>query len=184
MPRPRRVSARNHEAGDWFTASMTWRTGMTLKATTILAALLTCGGLAGGEFRLQLKTRTVYIVRMPNGLENHLASRITSAGVLWGVLDPEKADAVLTDRVDETFWAWSQTYFGPAKKVPQSADPPRPKLDTAQSAESRGTLFLVDPRTGLVLWAMYDPQQSTSRDALDQIADRVAKGLKKSLDPK
>src|SRR5579864_5299489 len=56
---------------------------------TILAIALLCSLLPGGEFHLQLKTRTVYILPMANGLDRHLASRLTSSGAVWVVLDPE-----------------------------------------------------------------------------------------------
>jgi hypothetical protein len=47
-----------------------------------------------------------------------------------------------------------------------------------------GTVFLVDPRNGVVLWSMYEPIPDTSPKALDQAAAHVAINLKKSLNAK
>lgn len=151
----------------------------------ILAIALLCSALYGGEFHLQLKTRTVYILPMANGLDKHLASRLTSSGAVLVVLDPENADAVLTDRVDETFWAWSNARYKPAAK-PNAAlnDDDRSKYERSRMSGHLGTVFLVDPRNGVVLWSIYEPATGTSPNALDQAAVHVAVNLKKSLNAK
>ena len=140
---------------------------------------------SGQTFRLQLKTHTVYIVPMANGMDRYLASRLTSTGAVWVLLDPAGADAVITDRVDEGFWAWSNAVFKPGHEgpVPRLTDD-RPGGGPSTAAASRGTLFLVDPRTGIVLWSIYQPPANTSPNALDQAAARVAINLKKHLDAK
>jgi hypothetical protein len=141
--------------------------------------------LAAGEFHLQLKTRTVYIVPMANGLDRHLASRLTSSGAVWVVLDAENADAVLTDRVDEAFWTWSNAHYKTANK-PSAAlnDDDRSKYEHPRIGGYRGTVFLVDPRNGVILWSIYEPTPDTSPNALDQAAVHVAVNLKKSLNVK
>lgn len=157
-----------------------------LKTPSILLILALFGSiLFGGEFQLQLKTRTVYIVPMANGLDRHLASRLTSSGVVWVVLDPEKAAAVLTDRVDEAFWTWSNARYKPLGK-PSNAinDDDRSRYERPRASGYRGTVFLVDPRNGVVLWSIYQPTPDTSPNALDQAAVRVAITLKKSLNVK
>ena len=156
---------------------------MKIPSTVLIIALL-CSTLSGGEFHLQLKTRTVYIVPMANGLDRHLASRLTSSSVVWVVLDPEKADAVLTDRVDEGFWTWSNVRYKTAGKPSNLAlnDEDRSRYERPRGY--RGTVFLVDPRNGVVLWSIYAPTPDTSSNALDQAAVRVAISLKKSLNVK
>ncbi len=154
--------------------------------TTILIIAWLCSVLSAGEFQLQLKTRTVYIVPMANGLDRHLASRLTSSGAVRIVLDPEKADAVLTDRVDEAFWAWSNAHYKPAGKASNAApnEDDRSSYQRPRMSGYRGTVFLVDPRQGVVLWSIYEPTPDTSANALDQAAVRVAINLKKSLNVK
>jgi len=156
-----------------------------LSATIVVIALF-CSILSGGEFHLQLKTRTVFIVPMAHGLDRHLASRLTSSGVVWVVLNPENADAVLTDRVDEAFWTWSNAHYNPANKPSNAAlnDDDRSRFERPRVGGYRGTVFLVDPRNGVVLWSIYEPTQETSPNALDQAAVHVAINLKKSLNPK
>ena len=147
-------------------------------------ALLSC--IASGQtFRLQLKTKTVYIVPMANGLDRYLASRLTSTGTVWVLLDPAGADAVVTDRVDEGFWAWSNAVFKPGHQgpVPRLTDD-HPGGSGPAGSSNRGTLFLVDPRTGIVLWSIYQPPANASPNAMDQAAARVASTLKKHLDAK
>lgn len=142
--------------------------------------------LTGGEFHLQLKTRTVYIVPMANGLDRHLASRLTSTGAVRVVLVPESADAVFTDRVDEAFWIWSNARYKLSVDPSSAAlgDDDRPGYERPRMSGYRGTVFLVDPRNSVVLWSMYEPTPDTSPKALDQAAMRVAINLKKSLNAK
>ena len=161
-------------------------TGFVKIPTTILMIPWLCSILSGGEFLFQLKTRTVYIVPMANGLDRHLASRLTSSGAVWIVLDPENADAVLTDRVDEAFWAWSNARYKRPGKASSAAfnDDDRSRYERPRLGGYRGTVFLVDPRNGVVLWSIYEPTPDTSPNALDQAAVRVASNLKKRLNVK
>jgi hypothetical protein len=158
---------------------------MKISSILLITALL-CSVSSDAEFRLQLKTRTVYILPMANGLDRHLASRLTSSGVVWVVLQPENADAVLTDRVDEAFWVWSNARYKAATKSPSVTfnDEDRSRYERPRIGGYRGTVFLVDPRAGLVLWSIYEPTPKTSADALDQAAVHVAVSLKKSLNAK
>ena len=155
-------------------------------SSIVLITVLLSGVLSGADFHLQLKTRTVYIVPMANGLDRHLASRLTSFGVVWVVLDPESADAVLTDRLDEAFWAGSNARYKAASKPPNAIlnDEDRARYERPRIGVYRGTVFLVDPRAGLVLWSIYEPTPDTSPNALDQAAVRVAMNLLKSLNVK
>ena len=160
--------------------------GFVKTVSALLGLTLLCAILSGSEFHLQLKTRTVYILPMANGLERHLASRLTSSDVVWVVLDPENADAVLTDKVDDAFWAWANAHFKASGKpsnahlnVEDASIYERPRAGTY-----RGTVFLVDPRNGVVLWSMYQPTVDSSPNALDQAAVHVAINLKKRLNAK
>jgi len=161
-------------------------TGFMKTSTIVVTIMLFCSVLSGGECHLQLKTRTVYIIPMANGLDRHLASRLTSSAVVWVVLDPENADAVLTDRVDEAFWAWSNARYKRPGKASSAAfnDDDRSRYERPRLGGYRGTVFLVDPRNGVVLWSIYEPTPDTSPNALDQAAVRVASNLKKRLNVK
>jgi hypothetical protein len=158
---------------------------MKIRSTFLIAALLSCA-VSARDFQLQLKTRNVYIVPMANGLDRHIASRLTSSGVLWVVLEPESADAVITDRVDEAFWAWSTMHYkavGKNQNLSPHDDAPL-RYEHLRAGGYRGTLFLVDPRNGLILWSIYEPTPNPTPNALDLAAVHIATNLKKSLSPK
>src|SRR5437588_8805686 len=49
------------------------------------------------------QVNTVYILAMTGGMDQFLANQLTSLGVFQVVTDPQKADAILTDRLGELF---------------------------------------------------------------------------------
>src|SRR4051812_18373643 len=79
---------------------------MRVRWSLVPAALFCLSLFGNNDFRELSRVHTVYIMAMANGLDQFLANRFTNAGVLWVVLDPAKADAILTDRLDEEFWKW------------------------------------------------------------------------------
>ena len=52
------------------------------------------------------------------------------------------------------------------------------------SGRGRGTLFLVDVKSGQVLWSVFEKPKNTSPHELDHTAERVVKQLKEDLSPK
>jgi hypothetical protein len=72
----------------------------------------------------QLNTiQTVYLLPMSNGLDQHLANRLTAAGVFQVVTDPLKADAVFTDRLGETFETrFTELYIAPGEEKKQAEE--------------------------------------------------------------
>ena len=125
--------------------------------------------------------KTVYMLPMANGLDQYLALRLTSEGVLQVVTDPKKADAIFTDgigaRLEESF----ATLFDAAKK---DKNDKVGEVDFAHPAMrplsgSRGVIFLVDRNTRDVVWSTYEkPKSSQPEDinrAAAKIVDRLAK---------
>jgi len=145
-------------------------------------ALFGCA-LSGGDFRELSRVRTIYILGMSNGLDQFLANRLTNSGVLWVVLDPLRADAILTDRLDEGFWTWLNARYPLSSKapIPERGDDLRSKSLMGLTGRTRGTVFLVDPRSRLVLWSSYNQPRKASADELDSVAVRVTKSLTNSL---
>jgi hypothetical protein len=123
--------------------------------------------------------RTVYIVGMANELDQYLASRLTSGAVLRVVVEPKRADVVLTDKLDEAFWAWTAVSYPMAPKPSHTNFTFRKPSPPAKT--DHGTVFLVDPRARVVLWSTYDRGRTASPDELDHTAGRIAKHLKASL---
>jgi hypothetical protein len=149
---------------------------------TLLGLALLCGPALSEDYRDLTRVKTVYILGMTYGLDQFLANRLTNSGVIWVVLDPVNADAILTDRLDEHFWRWL------TQRYPRdSANPAAGKEDDLRPGPYRsspGTLFLVDPRTRLVLWSSFESVTKQSAPALDQAASRHTKRLLNSVDKK
>jgi len=131
------------------------------------------------DVRPRQLARTVYIVSMANELDQFLASRLTSGDVLRVVLEPTRADVVLTDKLDGAFWAWLAVSY-PAAGGPSNTDFAFRKRSHSNKTD-QGTVFLVDPKAKVVLWSTYDRGRTTSPDELDRTAGRIAKHLKSSL---
>lgn len=152
----------------------------------LFVVTLFCCALFSADFRDLSKVHTVYIVGMSSGLDQYLSNRLSSNGVVWIVLDPARADAILTDRLDEIFWAWLNARYPLQSKAPLPAhgDDLRARDFIAANTRSRGNLFLIDPKSRLVLWSCYDQAKNTSAGELDHVAMRVTKRLKVSLGKK
>jgi hypothetical protein len=145
----------------------------------LLAAAL-CSLVSGDETRLSPRFQTVYIMEMANAFDQHLASRLTNAHVLWVVLDPKHADAVMTESLDDSFLSWMHTTYPPAAGSAAASDASSAAIrKNAQVGEHRrGTVFLVDPRNKLVLWSYYESPRNSSPEEADRIATRIAADLK------
>jgi hypothetical protein len=136
---------------------------------------LLCSPAQSDDYRDLKQVKTVYILGMTNGLDQFLANRLTNSGAIWVVLDPINADAILTDRLDEDFWRWL------TQRYPRiSANSTTHKQSDLRSSAHRippGTVFLVDPRTRLVLWSAFESVTKPTAAALDQAAGRYTKRL-------
>jgi hypothetical protein len=157
---------------------------MNLRAVLLMCLL--CAVLRGDEARLSPRYRTVYLMQMANELDQHLASRITNTRTLWVVLDPGSADAILTDSLDDAFWNWLARNY-PTSATANGGGPGRERAarDSVQLASRhRGTVFLVDPRTRLVLWSTYELPKNSSPAELDRAATRVNNQLKAAFGKK
>jgi hypothetical protein len=124
---------------------------------------------------------------MSNGLDQHLASRLTANRVLWVVLEPSSADAVLTESLDESFWSWLARTYPPAPgtPAPSGGRGPASAKDPASNSKHPGMVFLVDPRTKVVLWSAWDqPQPKPTPSDLASSADRITRQLKTAFEKK
>jgi hypothetical protein len=151
-----------------------------VRSHSILIVLaLPCCEMVADDVRPRQLARTVYIVSMANELDQYLASRLTSGDVLRVVVEPVRADVVLTDKLDAAFWAWLAVSY-PATGAPSNTDFTFRKRSPSNKGD-QGTVFLVDPRARVVLWSTYNRGRSTSPDELDHTAEHIAKHLKSSL---
>src|SRR6202034_4855117 len=88
----------------------------TLAATAVLA-----------NVNPQLReVKRVYILAMSAGMDQFLASQLVKAGVFEVVTDPKKADAIITDRVGESFENKLDDLYPPPT-------PPKPKKESDET---------------------------------------------------
>jgi len=141
--------------------------------------------LYGQGARLSPRFQTVYILQMSNAFDQHLASRLTAGRVLWVVLDPRSADAVMTESLDDNFVSWMQRTFPPVAGTTtnDAAGSVFPRSGDLHE-RSRGTVFLVDPRKRIVLWSACELRKDTSSAEADRAAIRMANGLKTAFGKK
>ncbi len=155
----------------------------------------------------QLKqVTTVYILSMRSGMDQFLANQLTASGIFQVVTDPQKADAILTDHVGESFESKLKELYPPPPppKKPEeanddSADKPAKKDakkdkkddkdDTPIARVSgaiggKGNFFLVDRRSRSVLWSIYERPKDTTPGELSRTAERVVRHLKDDLTDK
>src|SRR5271154_3942954 len=118
------------------------------------------------------KVHTVYLLSMSSSMDQYLANRLTTEGVLQVVTDPNLADAVLTDRLGIAFEERLKQLYPPPPPPPAVEKEKKDKGDkntfsdalkadeAAQrnimsSQPARGNFFLVDRRSKQVIWSIY-----------------------------
>src|SRR5579884_3247407 len=95
-----------------------------------LSLLLVSSAFAAAAGPDLSKVQTIYLLPMSHGMDQYLANRLTSEGVLRVVTDPAQADAILTDRLGQVFEDKLAELYPPPK--------PDPKPDADKKAESVG----------------------------------------------
>jgi hypothetical protein len=161
------------------------------------AALLCAADLAS--------VQKVYVLKMAKGLDQFLANRLTTDHVFQIVTDPKLADAVFTDQIGEGFQTKLEEFSPtPESAKPEPPPPPKPakgedavnplmgdtvnKLSNPASNSSfgrnKGTVFLVDAKSRLVVWSAYQPVKGSTPKELDRTANDIVSRIKKDLNPK
>src|SRR5438270_5471276 len=133
----------------------------------------------------------LYLLPMGNSLDQYLANRLTATGSFQVVADPQKADAIFTDRIGESLeQRLDELYPPPAKETDKDKEKDKNDMGDAMGkpphgqgsvSRGRGTVFLVDRNTRSVLWSIYLPVKSSKPDDTNRRADDVVKHLAKSL---
>ncbi len=89
------------------------------------SALWLCGADLAG-------VKTVYVMPMARGLDQYLASQLTSDHVFQVVTDPKLADAVLTDRIGQAFQIRLESFSRSPEEVAAEKEP---KADKPEKPE-------------------------------------------------
>jgi hypothetical protein len=149
---------------------------LALAATTVLEAA-----------NPQLKqVNAVYILGMSSGMDQYLANQLTSMGVLQVVTDPQKADAVITDQLGETFESKLKELYPrdtKAKSKDANADDLSGTARVSSLGRGRGNFFIVG-KGGAVLWSTYEQPKDSTPEELTKTARKVVRRLKNDLTEK
>jgi hypothetical protein len=147
-------------------------------------------------------------------MDQYLANRLTTLGVFQVVADPQKADAIITDRLGEPFEAKLKDLYPPPPPPHPTPAPPKDKdakddkdsktaktdklvpvkddKDTESSGpprtssfnRGRGNIFIVERKSRNVIWSIYAPPKDSTPGELSKTAGRVVKRLKDDLTDK
>jgi hypothetical protein len=131
-----------------------------------LATTLAWGQAPAADAAGSAGVRNVYLMPMPNGLEQFIANQLTSRGLMTVVADPNLADALFTDTVGKAFEKrYLELYPPPAppkEEDEEEEEKDRKKRSSSSSSmdvkdvkqertggfsRGKGTIFLVDRRT-------------------------------------
>jgi hypothetical protein len=154
--------------------------------------LITLLSISGARAQV-LGVKTVYVLPMAGGLDQYLALRLTSGGVLQVVTDPQKADAILTDgigaRLEESL---AVLYGAPEKNNVDKEKSEKDKADKGKAgsddfshpamqplSSSRGIVFLVNRASRDVLWSTFERPKNTQPDELKHAAEKIVDRLAK-----
>ncbi len=137
----------------------------------------------------------VYFWPMSNSLDQYLAEQTASEGVFKVVVDPKKAQAILTDRISSKFFEGMEELFptpeekAEAKEAATAASSDaatalsgayRPDTVPYHSASrADGAVFLVDVASREVLWSTFLEDFETSPKELHKQARAIVQRLKK-----
>jgi hypothetical protein len=129
--------------------------------------------------------RQIYIAPMASGFDQYLANRLTQGGRFQVVTDPQIAEAILTDRIGESFEAYFATLYPPPKPETENAEEEgdleaeQPRTRVSAFNRARGNLYLVERASRKVIWSDYRRPRNTRPDELDDLADHFAGRLRK-----
>jgi hypothetical protein len=147
-----------------------------LPAPVMIAWILGCAVAHSQDLAVY---KTVYILPMSNGLDQFLAIKLTGARMIQVVADPKKADVVFTDHIGAGFEDRLDELYGPK---PQTDDKDNLTASTpriSSGSHGKGTIFLVDRKTRVIVWSVYVKPKNTSQDEMNHVAERIAEKFEK-----
>ncbi len=173
--------------GHWYHILMKLFCALALLAASLCAAI-------NADLR---HVSSVYILPMSSGMDQFLANRLTTLGVFQVVTDPQRADAVITDRIGEPFQAKLEELYPPPKPPKDDKSAKDDKKDDKKDGKGdltgpvaprvssfnngRGNFFIVDRRSRNVLWSLYERPKDSTPGELTRTAEKIVKRLKADL---
>ncbi len=162
-------------------------------ALLVSITLAACGAAFAQPNAELSQIQTVYVMPMANGFDQYLANRLRMAGNVRVVTDFLKADAVFTDKIGTAFEARVQEIEDEARDkqaqldaaaARKSNEAPAPDAGNREFkfaprvvsaiGRGRGTYFLVDRRSRMVVWSIYSKSKDMQPNTLDRNAEKVA----------
>jgi len=134
-----------------------------------------------------LGVKSVYLLPMGSSLDQYLAEQLTVAGHYTIVTDPNKADAIFTDKLGEGFEAkMAELYPPPPTEKDEETDKQedqwsKPPQHFGGFSRARGTVFLVDRATRNVIWSFYEPATTSRPEDMQRRAKHISDKLSKHL---
>jgi hypothetical protein len=149
----------------------------------LLAASLMTFGAAGANLT---DVKSVYLLPMLGGLDQFLAIRLTTGGILQVVTDPKQADAIFTDRIGANLNETLADLYDEKPKHTDKDDPTTdvPKVTPQPIVRGRGNIFLIDRKTRAVLWGDFEKPRGVTPDDVRRVANQIAGKIEKSLKAK
>jgi len=140
--------------------------------------------VVGGVFAQNAGMRSVYVFPMAGGLDQYLASWIAKEHVLQVTTDPQAADLVLTDQINDKL-AKKLLELHPVE-VPDSDDDATDKSAGQKGMEfhggrGKGTVFLVDAKSRAVVWSEARKPVDATAVKLSGEAKRITKSLQGAM---
>ncbi len=123
--------------------------------------------------------KTVYLLPMSGGLDQHLAVSLTTGAVLQVVTDPEKADAIFTDTIGVSFEDRLKDLFQSSNKKSDGKTDDYTKPSMSPLSRGKGVIFLVDLKSHVVIWSMYATPKSSDSSDMNKLAEKIAAQVQK-----
>ena len=142
----------------------------------VLAGALAVDGAGLAEIK------TVYVLPMSSGLDQFLAIKLTTGGVMQVVTDPMKAEVVFTDHIGTSFEEKLNDMYGQKSKTDdkdKDATTTPARISSSPLAHGRGLIFMVDRKTRNVIWSAYVPPKNTTPDEMNHVAATIVTKLEK-----
>ena len=183
--------------GRWYNPGM-FRLSLSFLALLSVVSLAALP-LAGADWERLGRVQKVYLWPMSDSLDQFLAEQVATEGVFDVVVDPKRAQAILTDRISSKFLEGMEELFPTPEEIAE-AEPrkkkrkkltiqgqfPRGPIASERSpiysaSRAEGAVFLVDVRTREVLWSTFLKGYDTTPKAMHRQARMVVMRLKKQL---
>lgn len=167
-----------------------------MKRRAILLAILAAAAVLAAVDPALYEIRSVYVMPMRSGLDQHLASRLARVGQFQVVTDPQIADAVITDQVGQVFEErMKELYPPPPAAKPADDKAAKEKTETAASegligggvnrttsfGRGNGNVFIVDRKSRRVIWSHFATAKYTTAHDQNRLADRIVDQLQDDM---